>query len=108
MKAILTISFMVLMALAFSSCGTTNVYANRVARVQKGMTKEDVKELFGKPDFIRFDDYSDMWEYRRFILVEDGWSVVIISFDDRELVNGMDTFFEPSVKVATSHSNVRH
>ncbi len=104
MKMMPTIWLMILFALVCSSCGTMSGYANKYSKVQKGMSKKDVKELFGNPHYVRFDDYIDEWEYRRFMPMEDGWSVVVINYDKQELVKGMVTFFEPHIKPVVHNS----
>lgn len=91
MKRIHTIFFMLVMLLA-SSCYTSRGFTNeQLTGVQKGMTLDEVKKVFGEPYYRTFNDKGDKWEFREF--GGAGWSVAIVSFVDGR-VTEMETFLE--------------
>lgn len=44
------------------SCSLTT--SSTIMKVQRGMSQEEVSHLLGKPDFRRFDNGSEQWEYQ--------------------------------------------
>ncbi|WP_288150288.1 DUF4476 domain-containing protein [Phocaeicola sartorii] len=67
-----------------SSCGLTA--SNAIMKVQRGMFQEEVSQLLGSPDFRRFDNGSEQWEY-----TTAANKVIIIDFIDG-MVTNMDSF----------------
>lgn len=63
----------------------------RLMEVEMGMTKEEVKQLSGKPSYRRINDRGEEWEYRN--ATASGWNVYVISFVS-ERVTTVDMFFE--------------
>ena len=45
------------------SCSLTT--SSTIMKVQRGMSQEEVSHLLGKPDFRRFDNGSEQWEYTK-------------------------------------------
>ena len=48
--------------------------------VQRGMTKEQVMQILGKPDATSFDSYGDRWTYRKSPLLDPDDKFIYISF----------------------------
>ena len=48
--------------------------------VQRGMTKEQVMQILGKPDATSFDSYGDRWTYRKSSLLDPDDKFIYISF----------------------------
>lgn len=72
-----------------SSCGLTT--GSTMMKVQRGMSQEEVSQLLGEPDFRRFDNGSEQWEYTNTPMFSATKSVVIIDFIDGKVTN-MDSF----------------
>lgn len=72
-----------------SSCGLTT--GSAIMKVQKGMSQEEVSRLLGKPDFRRFDNGSEQWEYKKTNLYTATDMLIIIDFIDGQVAN-MDSF----------------
>lgn len=74
-----------------SSCGLTT--SSAIMKVQKGMSQEEVSQLLGNPDFRRFDNGSEQWEYKRTNMSTATYMVIIVDFIDGQVAN-MDSFDE--------------
>lgn len=75
-----------------SSCGGLTT-TSTVMQVQKGMSQEDVTRLLGKPDYRRFDQESEQWEYRKtnMTIGASPDMVILIDFIDNKVTN-MNSF----------------
>lgn len=93
MKKIRVYLYLALWAVLCSSCFTSwlGFSSEQLMKIQKGMTKEEVKQVFGKPSFIRFDEVVEEWEFRE--IAAAGWSVAIVRFIDGKVVE-LNTFLE--------------
>lgn len=84
-QALLTL----ILCVAISGCGLTTT--STIMKVQKGMSQEEVSQLLGKPDFRRFDQGTEQWEYARTNISTSTRTVIIVDFIDGHVVN-MDSF----------------
>ena len=75
-----------------SSCGLTT--SSTIMKIQRGMSQEEVSHLLGKPDFRRFDNGSEQWEYTKTNMSTAANTVIIIDFVDG-MVTNMDSFEPP-------------
>ena len=75
------------------SCSLTT--SSTIMKVQRGMSQEEVSHLLGKPDFRRFDNGSEQWEYTKTNMSTAANTVIIIDFVDG-MVTNMDSF-EPNI-----------
>lgn len=48
--------------------------------VQRGMTKEEVTEIMGRPKATNFDNYGEQWEFHKTELIGDE-HVILVNFD---------------------------
>lgn len=98
MKKIHSILLLVFLVIA-SSCSSLYISNNQLMKIHKGMTSKEVVAVLGKPDYRRFDDLMEVWEFRRF-MGGVGPSIVAVQFIDDQ-VTGLDTFEDlaPSSKV---------
>lgn len=78
---------------AVSSCGLTT--SSTIMKVQRGMSQEEVSHLLGNPDFRRFDNGSEQWEYNKTNMSTTANTVIIIDFVEGRVTN-MDSF-EPNI-----------
>lgn len=91
MKKIPIILFLTL-GMILSSCSTYYVSNKRVMEVQEGMTRQNVENILGQPDYRRFDGGIEEWEYRRVSSVlYQTLMTIIVSFEDGRVI-GMNTF----------------
>lgn len=91
----ITIASLLLLLVIVSSCGSmTIVSKKKLMDIQQGMTQQEIKTLLGSPDYRRFGEVFEEWEYQR--LDESlNWTVVMVFFTDG-LVAGMDTYPLPT------------
>lgn len=61
-------------------------------QVHSGMTAEEVTRLLGQPDYRRFNQEVEEWEYRKWLSGSD--AVVLVSFENGRVVS-MDSFERP-------------
>ncbi|AVM51845.1 Beta-barrel assembly machine subunit BamE [Bacteroides zoogleoformans] len=68
--------------------------ANVLSSIQKGMSKQEITSLLGSPDFRRFDNAMEEWEYTKRLYNEKitgTTTQIVISFEDDKVV-AMDSF----------------
>jgi hypothetical protein len=96
MKTIRKMALVGVLGVMLSSCASLfnfNTVADNAARIQPGMTKDEVTDVMGRtPNFRRFSDGRDEWEYRT-LLNNDDYDVVVIDFYNGR-VTSMDSFRE--------------
>lgn len=86
---------------SFSSCITTSKSFNeKLFLIEKGMSKEQVLSIMGKPDYRRFDNAFEEWEYRPTFSV----NVIIVTFDNGR-VSALDSFAEKTQVQPQPQSN---
>lgn len=91
MKKIHIIAVLTL-GMILGSCSTYYVSNKRVMEVQEGMTRQNVENILGQPDYRRFDGGIEEWEYRRVSSVlYQTLMTIIVSFEDGRVI-GMNTF----------------
>lgn len=75
-----------------SGCGGLTT-TNTVMQIQKGMSQKEVARLLGKPDYRRFDQGSEQWEYRKtnMTIGASPNMTILIDFVDNRVTN-MDSF----------------
>ncbi|MDR1518307.1 MAG: DUF4476 domain-containing protein [Dysgonamonadaceae bacterium] len=78
-----------LLLVGAGSCSSLYKGRSALMRVEKGMSKDEVGKLLGTPDYRRFNDELEEWEYRR--MITGGDAVVIVYFSGGR-VAGMDSF----------------
>lgn len=117
MKKIHIILFLTLWTIV-SSCSTYYVSNKKVMEVQEGMTRRNVEQILGQPDYRRFDNGLEEWEYHRVSSVLYQTSMTIIVNFEEGIVVGMNTFsgqpkmppppvvMSPSVVVTTPAENL--
>ncbi|MGC3979335.1 MAG: hypothetical protein QM751_14585 [Paludibacteraceae bacterium] len=65
MKTIKQLLFVLLIGISLSSCKTYYLGQKTMMNIQKGMTKEEITQMLGAPDYRRFGKEVDQWIYRR-------------------------------------------
>lgn len=107
MKTIRQTIMWLALALGLASCSGVfyDVKPDALRSVQKGMSKQEVTNLLGEPQFRRFDRDLDEWEFSKYV-AGSGNTTIIVSFEDDKVV-AMDSFATPyhpapSVTVAPS------
>lgn len=76
------------------SCSLTT--SSTIMKVQRGMSQEEVSHLLGKPDFRRFDNGSEQWEYTKTNMSTAANTVIIIDFVDG-MVTNMGILLSPTL-----------
>ncbi|WP_071147300.1 outer membrane protein assembly factor BamE domain-containing protein [Bacteroides ihuae] len=87
--SILFFSFLFLL----SSCATMKSLDDKMMKITEGMSQKEVKEIFGAPNFRRFDNGREEWEYSYTTVITDT-KIFLIRFESGRVV-GMDTFVVP-------------
>ncbi|MCE2615494.1 MAG: hypothetical protein ACTTKN_09915 [Phocaeicola sp.] len=86
--------FTICSMLLVSSCGTIDNMSNAMFKVKKGMTTEEVSRVLGKPDYRRFNEDMEEWQYERIPWI--GYTkIFIVGFCDGKVVN-FNSFREPN------------
>lgn len=82
-----------LSAWLLTGCRTSYYTAEQLAKVERGMTMQEIQAIFGKPNYRGFDEHSETWTYLKATLI--GWAVVRIEFKDNR-VTAMQNYLEPT------------
>lgn len=86
------------MALAIAatcvSCVTQESASHNIMAIHKGMTMDEVLHLFNKPQYRRFNQEGEEWEYKITSLWNDD-KMLVIQFEDQHVV-GMDSYVVPA------------
>lgn len=82
--------------LAFTTCISScamilGIDSNTLMKVQKGMTKEEVTSILGKPMHRSFDHEVEGWTYEKGIAGSPGITVIALGFVDERLTY-MDSY----------------
>ncbi|MBP1616922.1 MAG: hypothetical protein H6Q14_749 [Bacteroidetes bacterium] len=73
---------------SFSACVTiTKSFNDKLFSIEKGMSKEQVLSILGKPDYRRFDNAFEKWEYNPTFSV----NVMVVTFENGK-VSALDSF----------------
>ncbi|OJU52797.1 MAG: hypothetical protein BGN96_10240 [Bacteroidales bacterium 45-6] len=70
-----------------SSCTTMRSFNDKLFSIEKGMSKEQVLSILGKPDYRRFDNAFEEWEYNPTFSV----NVMVVTFENGR-VSSLDSF----------------
>ncbi|MEG2854831.1 DUF4476 domain-containing protein [Bacteroides sp.] len=91
------ITVLLLFVVLLSSCSMLR-QPNPFMEIKKGMTQEEVVALCKEPQYKRFDEMGEEWEYRTYM--SNNYSVIIINFADGRVV-ALDMFKEPVQTIIT-------
>lgn len=78
------------LSLVLGSCGSL-MDNNILLSIHKGMTQEEVTKLLGHPDYRRFDEQGEQWEYRKGGGIGHYGTTILIDFKNN-LVSNLDSF----------------
>lgn len=92
---VLFLSFTAALLLLCGCSGGLFMSANKLNAIAPGMTKEEVVDLMGRPDFRNFHMDIEEWRYKRLapLGVESQYLYVYIRFKDNRVI-GMETLTE--------------
>lgn len=85
---------LVALGLAVSGCYTSHVSKNQVMNIHEGMSRQDVQNILGQPDYRRFEGSMEEWEFHRdkgTPVVRSEPITIIVRFINQK-VTGMDSF----------------
>ena len=58
-----------------------------IMKVEKGMAKKEVVSLLGEPDFRRFDEQVEEWEYKKTNPLTAETTIIIVNFINERVSN---------------------
>lgn len=90
MKSLKQTLFILVAGISFTSCGSL-INNNAMMSVQKGMSQEEVSHLLGKPDYRRFDEQGEQWEYKKGGGINHYPSIILVDFTNGKVTN-FDSF----------------
>ncbi|MDR0892994.1 MAG: DUF4476 domain-containing protein [Mediterranea sp.] len=93
LKSMRTLHQAVVLGMAIVLAGCETYQASAIMRIHEGMTQQDVTNLLGSPDFRRFNNGVEEWEYRQYGTFQKA-RTILVSFADFK-VTGMDSFATP-------------
>lgn len=82
---------LIICSISFCSCGSYMTSKSAIMKIEKGMTKKEVVSLLGEPDFRRFDEQMEEWEYKKINALTSETTIVIVDFIN-ERVSNMNSF----------------
>ncbi len=85
------------LVIAASCAGCSSLFYDAktsvLQQIHKGMSKQEVTELLGEPQYRRFDPELEEWEYYK-NLSSSGYTTVIVTFEG-DKVYALDSFSDP-------------
>ena len=82
---------LVICSVVLCSCGSYMTGKSAVMKIEKGMTKKEIVSLLGDPDFRRFDEQYEEWEYKKVNPLTAETTIIIVDFI-HERVSNMNSF----------------
>lgn len=78
-------------AIFLCSCGSYKTAKEAILKIEKGMSKREITNLLGNPDYRRFDNESEQWEYIKEDPLSGTKTIILVDFvNDR--VSNMNSF----------------
>lgn len=78
-------------SLFFSSCGSYKASRDAILKIEKGMSKREITNLLGNPDYRRFDHEYEQWEFIKVDPLYGTRTIILVDFLDDKVTN-MDSF----------------
>lgn len=87
----------ILLVAVLTSCAAMGYASkNQVGSIAYGMSQIEVEQLMkGKPDYKRFVEDHEQWEYRRIVGLDDKDTIILIDFVDGKVVE-FNSFPDPT------------
>lgn len=89
-KSIITFS-LIIGSLFLCSCGTYKSSRDAILKIEKGMSKREITNLLGNPDYRRFDHDIEQWEFIKTDPIWGNRTIILVDFLDGRVTN-MDSF----------------
>ena len=90
-------SLIVLIACILFSAFSTNAIAKDKRMVERGMSKQDVLEILGKPKSTSFDQYLEQWKYIKYgSLLDTNNHEITVGFDRNDKVISYQDILVPA------------
>ncbi len=97
-----TLSLSFILMITLQSCvALLGSQSDKMMKVYKGQSQEEVYELLGKPAFRRFNRDGEEWEYRRW-RSESSSEVTVITFVDHR-VSKLDSYYDRDMRPIIRH-----
>lgn len=89
-------------SIVLSSCGSMMGSSSGLMKIQKGMVHDEVSQILGKPDFRRFDENGEQWEYTKTNPFTGYNTQIIVDFTDGRVsnMNSFDSNSYPAPPIA--------
>lgn len=106
MRKMKQILWLAAIGVTLNSCSVTlsSIHHSALMDINKGMTKEDINKLIGQPDFRRFDNNLEQWEYQQGGL---GLTKYLIIEFENDTVKSLDSFNEISKGTSVGKMNTK-
>ena len=100
MKIIRKTMMWLVFAIVCTSCSNLfyDTTPDVLQRIQKGMSKQGITQILGSPQYRRFDQNIEEWEYTKVLPGSSGRTSIIVSFEGDKVV-AMDSFAAPQLSV---------
>lgn len=83
---------LLLVICSFTLCSCASLTGkSAIMKIEKGMTKNDVVGLLGQPDFRRFDEQFEEWEYKKENPITSDRKIIVVTFLNGKVSN-MNSF----------------
>lgn len=97
---------LIISSFSLCSCGTYMSSKSAILKIEKGMSKKEVVGLLGEPNFRRFDEQVEQWEYKKEGLLSSETTIIIVDFINGRVSNmnsfNGDSYPNPPVAVYPS------
>lgn len=92
MKTVRLTILWAMLAVMCSSCSVfLGINGDILNKLHKGMGKQEVSELLGQPEFRRFDQDWEEWEFKKHLSSSSDITIIVVRFEDDRVIS-MDSF----------------
>lgn len=92
MKTVRLTILWAMLAVMCSSCSVfLGINGDILNKLHKGMSKQEVSDLLGQPEFRRFDQDWEEWEFKKHLSSSSDVTIIVVRFEDDRVIS-MDSF----------------
>lgn len=80
-------------SILMTSCTATTSATRKIDKVEIGMSKDNIRKLFGTPFYKRANETGEQWAYRKSVgdLMQPDFAIFVVTFSNTGTVTAFET-----------------